>query len=286
MDPINPPAVIGEAVAGQTAQRAATVMAELGRLNALVQDSTFDIGELLVEVKENKYYTSWGYESLDDYVEIVLGMKRRQAYYLISVISTAKTVGIERKDYEDVGFSKLKEIFTLVPFDKEGNELHSPITGEKISNHIKDLVVKAHTTKLKDIVEMVSKIKGEIGEQEMVFIPAIKVTKRCRDEVILPARELARRKLGDASRDAEGDVQEYSDSAVEECIHADFLSDPNNSEQPYTVVSQQVEDQDFPLGEQETIEDVINLPDTGTEKVPFEQAHEQFVAAHTKPEKI
>src|SRR5208282_833602 len=257
MDPINQPAIIGEAVAGQSAQHAASVLTELDRLNDLVNDSTFDIAELLIEVKENRYYTMLKYENFDDYVEIVLGIKRSRAYFLIKIVTTAKRLEMPRKDYEDVSISKLREIFTLNPFDREGNELHSPITGEKISDHIKDLVVKARTTKLADITESVSKIKGEVGEQEMVFIPAIKVTKTCRDNVILPARELARKKLGDKSRDADGDPEEYSDSACEECIHADFLADPNNVDQPITedVVSQQVEDQDFP-------DEVVELPST------------------------
>ena len=282
---VNQPAIIGEAVAGQNAQHAATILTELNRLNTLVNDSTFDIAELLVEVKENRYYTMLKYETFDEYVEIVLGMKRVKAYYLIKIVTTAKKLGIERKDYEDAPISKLREIFTLAPFDKEGNELHSPITGEKISDHIKELVSKAGATPLKDIVESVSKIKGEVGEQEMVFIPAIKVTKNCRDNVILPARELARKKLGDASIDADGDPQEYSDSACEECIHADFLADPNNADQPLDAVSQQVQDVDFPEMEelralQAEDPDEVELPSTGVEKIPFDQAHKQFLEDH------
>src|SRR5208282_1207039 len=201
----NPPAIVGEAVAGQSAQRAAAVKIELEHLNSLVLDSTFDIAELLVEVKENKYYGAWGFETFDEYVEVVLGMKRVRAYYLIRIVTTAKKLDIPRKDYEDVPISKLREIFSLKPFDKEGNELHSPITGDLISNHIKELVAKTRTqnTPLKSIAEEVSKVKGEVGEQEMVFIPAIKVTKTCRDNVILPARELARKKLGSMEVDAD-----------------------------------------------------------------------------------
>jgi hypothetical protein len=301
---MEPAAIVGEAVAGQSAQRAAAVKIELEHLNTLVQDSTFDIAELLSEVKENHYYGAWGFETFEEYVEIVLGMKKVKAYYLIRIVNTAKKLEIPRSEYEDVNISKLREIFTLNPFDKEGNELHSPITGEKISDHIKELVTKARVdnTPLKDVVDAVSKIKGEVGEQEMVFIPALKVTKLCRDNVILPARELARKKLGSMSSDGEGDVQEYSDSAVEECIHADFLADPNNADQPATedYVSQQVQDQDFPedfpyTGTQENADKLDKefgedrVPDAPfpngydvmpPEKVPFEQAHEQFLEEH------
>jgi hypothetical protein len=50
------------------------------------------------------------------------------------------------------------------------------------------------------------------------------------ENVIKPARELARKKLGSASRDSEGNAVEYSDGACDEVIFADFLSDPNNVE--------------------------------------------------------
>ena len=51
-----------------------------------------------------------------------------------------------------------------------------------------------------------------------------------------PARELARRLLGSAGREAEGLGKEYSDSACDEIICAAFLADPNNAPEPEEVV--------------------------------------------------
>jgi hypothetical protein len=49
---------------------------------------------------------------------------------------------------------------------------------------------------------------------------------------VKPARELARRLLGSAGRDAEGLGKEYSDSACDEIIYAAFLADVNNGPEP------------------------------------------------------
>ena len=230
-DPLNPPAIVGEAVAGQTAKRAAAVRIELEHLNTLVLDSTFDIAELLAEVKENNYYGAWGYETFEEYVEIVLGMKKVKAYYLVRIVTTAKKLEIPREKYQDIQITKLREIFTLNPFDKEGQPLHSPVTGLLISDHIKELVGKASTLKLTEVVDLVSQLKGQTGDDAMVYLN-LKVTKSCRDNVILPARELARKRLGSQEIDSEGDSHDYSDSVVEELIHAEFLADANNIDAP------------------------------------------------------
>lgn len=224
-DPLNPPAVIGEAVAGQAAKRAAAVKIELEHLNTLVLDSTFDIAELLAEVKGGSYYGQWGYETFGDYVEQVLDMKLRKAQYLVRIVNIAKMLDIPRTVYEEVKITKLREIFSLEPQDFFLN----PDTNqnEPLSDHIKRLVAAANEMTLQEIVNEIKRLKGLIGDDELVFLTTC-VKRAVRDNVILPARELARTKLGSQGKDTDGDNIEYSDGACEEVIHADFLADPNN----------------------------------------------------------
>lgn len=223
---LNPPAIIGEAIAGEAAKRASEVKQELEHLNSLVLDSTFDIAELLAEVKGGSYYGSWGYETFNDYVEQELDMKVRKAQYLVRIVNISKMLGISRTVYEEVKITKLREIFSLEPQDFFLN----PNTNkeEPLSDHIKRLVGVANDMSLKEIVEEIKRLKGLVGDDELVY-ETICVKRIVRDSVIRPARELARQKLGSQGKDAEGDVIEYSDGACEEVIHADFLSDPNNT---------------------------------------------------------
>jgi hypothetical protein len=58
------------------------------------------------------------------------------------------------------------------------------------------------------------------------------------NNVILPAQELARKRLGSAKTDENGNAVEYTDSVVEELIHAEFLVDPNNQPESEELVSE------------------------------------------------
>lgn len=254
---LNPPAIVGEAVAGQIAKRAAAVRIELEHLNSLLISSTFDVADLLAEVKENNYYGAWGYETFEEYVEVVLGMKKVKAYYLVRIVNTAKKLEIPREKYQDIQITKLREIFTLNPFDKEGKPLYSPVTSGLISDHIKNLVDKASKLKLTEVVDIVSKIKGQTGNDAMVFFN-LKVTKNCRDNVILPAQELARKRLGSQEIDSEGDAHDYSSSVVEELIHAEFLADANNVDSPPVSVVESEKDE-------EENEPIIDIDDDTSE---------------------
>jgi hypothetical protein len=100
----------------------------------------------------------------------------------------------------------------------------------------------AKDTPLSQVEEVVAKIKGQTGDEEMVFM-SLKVTKSCRDNVILPARELARKRLGSQEIDKEGDAHDYTDSVVEEMIHAEFLADPNNVDAPPQVMVESKDEQ-------------------------------------------
>jgi hypothetical protein len=225
-DPLNPPAIIGEAVAGQAAQRAAAVKIQLEHLNSLVLDSTFDIAELLAEVKGGSYYGAWGYESFPEYVEKVLDMKVRKAQYLVRIVNISKMLDIKRTVYETIKITKLREIFSLEPQDFFLNP--NTQQNEPLADHIKRLVNAANEMSLKEIVEEIKRLKGLVGDDELVY-ETLCVKRAVRDNVILPARELARQKLGSQKKDEDGDTVEYSTGACEEVIHADFLSDPNNT---------------------------------------------------------
>ena len=79
-----------------------------------------------------------------------------------------------------------------------------------------------------DILDEVRRLMGQTGENRPVT-KMMQWTESTYLNVILPAQELARRRLGSAGRDKDtGNAVEYSDSVVEEVIHAEFLADPNN----------------------------------------------------------
>lgn len=229
LDENNPPAIIGEAVAGQAAKRAQSIRAEIRGLDKLVVDSTFDIAERLAEVKGACYYGAWGYQTFADYVETELDMKVRKAQYLVRIVNIAKQLGIERVQYEKIKITKLREIFTLEPTDFFWNETTQH--NEPIHAHIVRLVDEANGMTLEQVVEEVARLKGLTGDDALVWINT-KVKRIVLEEVILPAREKARLLLGSQSQSA-GEATEYSDGACEEVIHAEFLNGFQLEEQQF-----------------------------------------------------
>src|SRR5208282_5279628 len=98
-EPLNPPAIHGEMVAG----RAARVRKALKDLSTDVKSSTFDMADLLHEAQENNYSSGWGYASTIEYGREELGLKKRKIEYLTRITKVCLAVGLKRERYEPAG---------------------------------------------------------------------------------------------------------------------------------------------------------------------------------------
>ena len=222
---MNPPAIIGEAVAGAEASRSSHVMQELEKRCKGIEKDTFDIADLLAEVREHKYYEGWNYESFGAYVTAVLGMKERQAQYLVRIVQVSAFLGLPRSRYEHLGITKVREIFSL---DPKGFFVNQELAqNEPLCDHILRLIEEAPQMSVVEVKEEVKRLKGLDGENSLVWCRA-QMGKQAKAEVYDRALELCKMKLGSAGRDSDGNAIEYSDGAALEAICQDFLSDPNN----------------------------------------------------------
>jgi hypothetical protein len=220
--------IVGEAIAG----RAAQVRAKLKDLSADVKGSTFDMAELLFEAQENNYLHGWGFASLPDYAAKELGLKERKARYLARIVKVCRAVGLNRTQYEPAGTSKLREITTLDPEGKFWNSTEH--VSEPLDEHIVRLILDFDKMTVEQVKEEVLRLKGRTGPDK----PVLRTTsypKSVWENVIKPARELARRLLGSSGRDEEGNATEYSDGACDEVICAAFIADPNNEPETLNV---------------------------------------------------
>jgi hypothetical protein len=72
-------------------------------------------GELLYEIKKRSYFTDWGFESFEDYVESELQFKKRKATYLIDIYQKfVVELGLEIDDLKDLEWSKAKEVLSFI----------------------------------------------------------------------------------------------------------------------------------------------------------------------------
>ena len=213
--------IVGEAIAG----RSAHVRKELARMVSSLNVSTFDMIVLLAEAQENGYAQQWGFSSLVEFGAKELGLKKRKTQYLARIGYVTKAVGLRRSQYESAGTSKLREITVLDPEGSYWNrDTH---TNEDLAEHIVRLILDHDKMTVQQVHDEVLRLQGRTGPDRPVT-KSYTVPKAAYDNVIKPAFELIRMKLGSSGRDAEGNALDYSDGVVLEMICANVLSDPNN----------------------------------------------------------
>jgi hypothetical protein len=222
------PVIVGEQVAG----RAATVRHNLMSLVTSLNVNEFDLAELFHEAQENGYYAQWGYASLANYAKQELGMKERKAQYLARVVMVCKTVGLKRENYEPAGKSKLREITVLDPEKSFWNK--DTKVSEPLSDHIVRLILDHDKLSVEQVHEEVLRLQGRLGPDRPTT-RSYTVPYSAYVNVVKPAFELIRMRLGSQGRDADGNAVEYNDGAVLECICAEVLADPNNQPEPLDV---------------------------------------------------
>lgn len=213
---ITPLAVIeGEVQAGQGAK----VCKQLKALINTVNVSTYDIMDLLHEVKTNKFYHP-KYESFKEFAE-TLDMKASKSFYLVRIKERMLLAGIEREMYEKVDISKLREIAVLEPTDEAG------VTSKIVLDQIKLLVMMGANKSLIEIKEKVAEFQGNVGEEAWDFM-TLKL-KKSQKAVIRQALELVKAQIGSVGKDADGNSKDASDGSALEKMALDYLSDPNNA---------------------------------------------------------
>jgi hypothetical protein len=217
-------AIIGEAVAGESV----TVRKQLESLIANHERSLFDIGELLYQVRRNGFHQQWGYNTFSEYVES-LKFKPRRARYLARISGVMSELGIERADYEVLGIAKLREITSL---DLNGTWTN-PQTGETtpFTDWIKKFVETGEDMTLDEIKQHVRTLKGLVGEDDLVF-ENFCIKRSVKDNVVEPAKELARRNIGSVGKDDEGMSKDASPGACLEVWCVEYLNNPANNVLP------------------------------------------------------
>ena len=225
---IDPPAII---------QRNTTegehILARLEQIARQQQMSTFDIAELLYEVKRNDLWALKKFESLEEFCKASsLDLKIREVHYLIAVHAKSKLLEISKDDLVKAKISKLKVIFQLDP----AVQVEDPATGdtESMADIIRRLVKEAPFKTLVEIKEIVRRLMNDLAET-----PADELTwlnlpcRRDAKEVVTRALDMARALSGSTVDMHTHSPKDLSDAIALERICADFLADPNNQAEEF-----------------------------------------------------
>lgn len=212
-----PPAIYGEVEAG----RSSKVRQFLENIKQSKNTLDFDAAELLLEATEKNYFQEWGYESRAAYVEANLDMKDRQVAYLTRIVSISRKMNYTRDQIENIGISKLREIFSLEP-DHEWLNPETQIK-EPISDHIHRLISQAPSLSYEAVKAEVRKLKGLVGDNDLTWVN-YQVTRLVKDNVILPGMAAFRAYMGSKQVPGPDGGTEYSDAFVLEHIMGEILS--------------------------------------------------------------
>lgn len=226
MEPSNAPfpsaPVIGEVKAGE----ASKVRKQITEIIQGVNKSTFTLAELLHSVKANNYYSKWNFNTFGEYARS-LDLKVSKSYYLVRIIENMMIAGVPKETYEPVGIAKLRVISKLDPL--------AEFEGKPMAQFIKGLTETAKDVEMETLKEAVAHLQGQVGDEARVWLN-VNVGKSQRDDVILPAIELAKKNIGTVSEDDDGMAQDASDGRALEIICAAFLADTANGGAPLVEI--------------------------------------------------
>jgi hypothetical protein len=214
VEQVSVPAIVGDVEAG----RAAKVKREITKLVKGTNAATFDLAELLYEVKTKNYFSDWGYESFSKYCKDIEGLKYSKSYYLVAIVALMKGADLSRDRYEPIGLLKLR-IISKLSLEGEFNGVPMPMI-------IRALTLKAAQMTSEEVQYEVDTILGLTEDESMVWLN-VHVKKLARENVIKPALALLKKHMGSIGPDEEGNYKDPSDGQALEMMAADILADPN-----------------------------------------------------------
>jgi hypothetical protein len=243
MEPIIPPAIYGEAEAGE----AASTLKQIRSLVKNLETNTFDLFELLHKAKKNKYYQP-KFDTFAEYIDS-LDMKASKCYYGVKLIEVMERCDIDRAVYEPVGRAKLRIITRVKVVDDEGKD--TLFDGVPVKLLVKDLI-ESHTKWTPQQLELrVKEIQGLVGDNASagwINFPVTYAQKAAWEKAII----LAMRQIGSVGKDENTGL--YKDASLGSCaevIAVSYILDPNNSPEGETEYNAEVEQatdiQDLPM---------------------------------------
>lgn len=202
------------------------VRKRVGEIDTTITLGSFEMGDLLAEVKDNDYWRDYKYETFAEYVKSAgIDISPRQAEYLVKISKVSKTLNIPRAQLVKARNSKLKSIYEL--------DLYKTITDpatlvvESMADIMRQLVADAPNKTLKEIQEIVKSLKGEEElEDELVWMSL--PVRRDAKQVVTSAIELAQQMAGTTLDILTKEEKNLSTASALELICAEFLADPNN----------------------------------------------------------
>lgn len=217
-------------------RRSDEVRQRLQQLDSSITLTEYEQSDLWAEAKVNQYWVDWKFPSFHDYAKTATDLSKREIDYRITVSLVTKMLGVGLVQKAKAKTSKLKIICTLDPKatvieSGTGNE-------EKMSDIMIGLINDAPNKSLKEIIEIVKRLKGETPDAEEGLDDQLTwmqlPVRRDAKQVVISAIELACKLNGTTLDIVTKEEKDLSMAAALEKVCADFTSDPNNQVDEFT----------------------------------------------------
>lgn len=135
----------------------------------ILQDTIFELGKSLIEMRDGKLYKELGYQNFTEYCENEVGIKRRQSYCYISIVENLPEDFVHSS--AQIGVKKLSLLSRLDEATRNEIVKNTDVSGtsvKELERQIKEL--KSENDKLRQAEEKyireVDKVKKELADAE------------------------------------------------------------------------------------------------------------------------
>jgi len=221
------------AIIEKDSSRSDTVRQRLQQVDSSLTLNTFERGDLFAETKANNFWRDWKFESFSEYVKKSgFDVSPRQADYEIQISNVSKLLGITLTQKAAAKNSKLKVIYELDP-GKTVTDTDT-LKEESMADIMRALVSDAPSKSLKELKEIVKRLKGETEEPEGELTWMNWPVRRDAKQVVVDAIELAVKLAGGTIDAMSKEAKDLSQASAISLIMGDYLADPNNQVDEFT----------------------------------------------------
>lgn len=135
----------------------------------ILQDTIFELGKSLLEMRDGKLYKELGYQNFAEYCENEVGMKRTQAYTYITIADNLSEDFVQST--EQIGTQKLYLLSRLDEVTRNEIVKNTDVSGTSVKELEKQIrELKGENDKLRQAeekyIEEVGKVKKELADAE------------------------------------------------------------------------------------------------------------------------
>lgn len=156
-----------------------------------IETGYIDLAKLLSEAYHREFYSSWGFNTFEEYCAAELDVQYRKAMYFVEIWDKVKSLNLPQGKVAKLGWTKMKDIAAVITAEnaKEWMEKAEKMTSRELTEAVK--IIRTKDTK-GTAVPVVTRMALVMSEAEAtIILEAIEEAKKlCNSDNIVVALEM------------------------------------------------------------------------------------------------